>query len=93
MDGRLVREEVVGLVKGGAFIEAFEFTIKGKPEPRHASLVPYSLGLEQRRRRRMEWQALELILSELLQDKALEVDAHVSVAVELDADRTFRLGR
>ena len=35
----------------------------------------------------------ELILSKLLEDEALEVDAHVSVAMELDPDRAFGLGR
>lgn len=34
----------------------------------------------------------ELILSKLLENEALEVDTHISVAVELDADRAFRLG-
>ena len=30
---------------------------------------------------------------QLFQDDALVVDPHVAVAMELDADRTFRLGR
>ena len=93
MDGRQVLEAVAGLVKGGAYLEVFAFPIKGKPEPCHASLVllPWAwakMEMGNRAGRLLN----ELILSKLLEDEALEVDAHVSVAVELDANRAFRLG-
>ena len=90
MDGRQVLEEGAELEKGGACIEAFEFTVKGKPEPRHASLLRISWARTKTEKKNMAGRLLnELILSKFLQYKTLEVYAHVSVAMELDTDRTF----
>ena len=80
-------------MKGGACLEVFEFPIKGKPEPRHASLLRLlgawaKIENEKKASRYLN----ELMLSKLLQDKALVVDAHDTAPMELDAEGAFLFG-
>ena len=81
-------------MKGGACIEVFTFPIKGKPEPRHATLLCLLEAWAKMEKENITDRLLnEPILSKPLQRKHLVVDTHIPTAVELDTDGAFLFGR